>query len=144
MARTSFKTYLMKKGTGSGNAYTKLVDIKEFPDLGKAPDTIDVTTLSDPQKVYLPDILDPGQLEFNANYDPADYSTLKALEGTELDLAIWFGGTESNGVYTPDGSAGKFEFKGYITVWVKGAGVSAAVDMGIAITPTTTITKAAS
>lgn len=143
MARTSFKTYLMKKGTGSGNAYAKLVDIKEFPDLGKAPDTIDVTTLSDPQKVYLPDILDPGQLEFNANYDPGEYSTLKALEGTELDLAIWFGATESNGVYTPDGSAGKFEFKGYITVWVKGAGVSAAVDMGIAITPTTTIKKAA-
>lgn len=141
MARTSFKTYLMKKGA-TGNAYAKLVDIKEFPDLGKAPDTIDVTTLSDPQKVYLPDILDPGQMEFNANYDPTDYTTLKALEGTELDLAIWFGATESSGVYTPDGSAGKFEFKGYITVWVKGAGVSAAVDMGIAVTPTTTITKA--
>ena len=142
MARTSFKTYLMKKGSGTSATYTKLVDIKEFPDLGKAPDTIDVTTLSDPQKVYLPDIFDPGQLEFNANYDAADYTTLKALEGTELDLAIWFGATESNGVYTPDGSAGKFEFKGYITVWVKGAGVSAAVDMGIAITPTTTIKKA--
>lgn len=144
MARTSYKTFLMKKGTGSGNTYSKLCDIKEFPDLGGAPDTIDVTTLSDGQKMYLPDILDPGNLEFNANYDPTTYDTLKALEGKTESYAVWFGGTESNGVVTPDGSAGKFEFQGQLSVWVKGAGVSAAVDMGISIAPSTKITKAAS
>ena len=57
MPRTSYKTFLMK-GTGTGTlTYAKLCDIKEFPDLGKAPGTIDVTTLSDGQKMYLPDIL---------------------------------------------------------------------------------------
>lgn len=141
MARTSWKTFLMKKGTG--NTFTKLVDIKEFPDLGKAPDTIDITTLTDGQKMYLPDILDPGQLEFNANYDQTDYGTLKALEGKTETYAIWFGGTESGGVLTPDGSAGKFEFEGQLSVWVKGAGVSAAVDMGIAITASSEIRKVA-
>lgn len=143
-ARTSFQTYLMKKGSGSGATYAKLCDIKEFPDLGKAPDNIDVTTLSDPQKVYLPDIRDTGTLEFNANYDSTTFATLAALKGTELELAVWFGATESNGVYTPDGSAGKFEFKGYIDVYVKGAGVSSPVNMGIAVTPTTAITNASS
>ena len=141
MAITSFKTYLMKKGS-SGNTYTKLVDIKEFPDLGKAPDTIDVTTLSDPSQVLLPDIEKPGQMEFVSNYTATDYSTLKALEGIEQDLAVWFGATESSGTYTPDGSAGKFEFKGYIKVYVKGAGVSSAVDMGVVVTPTSAIVKA--
>lgn len=144
MARTSYKTFLMKKGTGTDATYTKLCDIKEFPDLGGAPDTIDVTTLSDGQKMYLPDILDPGNLEFNANYDPTTYDTLKALEGTTASYAVWFGGTESNGVVTPDGSAGKFEFDGQLSVWVKGAGVSAAVDMGISIAPSTKITKKSS
>ena len=143
MAITSFKTYLMKKGT-SGNTYAKLVDIKEFPDLGKAPDTVDVTTLSDPSQVLLPDIEKPGQMEFVANYSAADYATLKALEGTEQNLAVWFGASESSGVYTPDGSAGKFEFTGYIKVYVKGAGVSSAVDMGVVVTPTSAIVKASS
>lgn len=141
MAITSFKTYLMKKGS-SDNTYAKLVDIKEFPDLGKAPDTIDVTTLSDPSQVLLPDIEKPGQMEFVSNYTATDYATLKALEGTEQDLAVWFGATESSGTYTPDGSAGKFEFKGYIRVYVKGAGVSSAVDMGVVVTPTSAIVKA--
>ena len=136
MARTTYKTYLMHK---SGGTYEKLVDIKEFPDLGKAPDTVDITTLSDGQKMYLPDILDPGALEFNCNYDKADYTTLKALEGSEEDYAIWFGASESGGVLTPDGSAGKFAFKGQLSVWVKGGGVSAAVDMGVSITATTEI-----
>ena len=144
MARTSYQTFLMMKGTGTGATYSKLCDIKEFPDLGKAPDTVDVTTLSDGQKVYLPDILDPGMLEFTANYDSATYETLKALEGSTKDFAIWFGGTESQGVLTPSGSAGKFEFQGQLSVWVKGAGVSAAVDMGIGIAPSTKITKASS
>ena len=145
MARTSYKTFLMKGTTASNSTtYAKLCDIKEFPDLGKAPDTIDVTTLSDGQKVYLPDILDPGTLEFNANYDAATYDTLKALEGVTGKYAVWFGATESQGVLTPDGSAGKFEFEGQLSVWVKGAGVSAPVDMGIAIVPSSKITKVAS
>ena len=34
MARSTYKTYLMK-GTGTSTVtYSKLVDIKEFPDLG--------------------------------------------------------------------------------------------------------------
>lgn len=139
MARTSWKTYLMHQA--SGTTFEKLVDIKEFPDLGKAPDTVDVTTLTDGQKMYLPDILDPGALEFNANYDAADYEKLKALEGKTETYAIWFGASEESGVLTPDGSAGKFQFDGMLNAWVKGAGVSAAVEMGISITPSTEITK---
>ena len=79
MAITSYKTFQMH--ITDGTAYTKLVDIKEFPDLGKAPDTIDITTLSDSMKRYLQDILDTGQLEFTANYDLDDYKKLVALKG---------------------------------------------------------------
>ena len=37
---------------------------------------------------------------------------------TETEFAVWFGGTESNGVVTPTGSEGKFEFKGKLSVFV--------------------------
>ena len=139
MARTTYMTYLMRK---SSNTYEKLVDIKEFPDLGGAPDTIDVTTLSDGMRVGLPDIIDPGSLEFNLNYDLEDYKKLKNLEGKEETYALWFGGTETDGLVVPDGNAGKFEFKGELKVWVKGNGVSSPVDMGLSITPSTEIKEA--
>ena len=46
MAISSYNVVLKTSTTASGT-YTKLVDIKDFPDLGSAPDTIEVTTLSD-------------------------------------------------------------------------------------------------
>ena len=137
MARTSYQTYLMFSEDGTD--YEKLVDVKEIPDLGKAPDTVDITTLSDAQKRYLQDILDTGQLEFTANYDLADYKKLAAMAHKDYHFAVWFGATTTNGVDTPDGSAGKFEFVGQLAVYVKGASVSSPVEMGIAIAPSTEI-----
>lgn len=142
MARTTYQTYLMH--STDGKAYSKLVDIKEFPDLGSAPPTVDITTLSDGQKMYLNDIKDPGSLEFNANYDKDDYATLKALEGKTEKFAIWFGASSTGGTLTPDGNDGKYEFEGELAVWIKGGSVSAAVDMGIAIAPSTEIKAATS
>ena len=118
MAISTYKVFLMKKGDGS--TYSKLVDIKDFPDLGGAPE----------------------MLEFTANYTKADFDTLKALEGTECDFAVWFGGTESGGVATPDGSNGKFEFKGQLSVFPVGGGVNEVVGMTITIAPSTPITVA--
>lgn len=44
---TTYQTYLMH-GTGTGTVtYSKLIDIKEFPDLGGTPEAVEVTTLSD-------------------------------------------------------------------------------------------------
>lgn len=138
MARTSYQTYLMFSEDGTD--YEKLVDVKEIPDLGKAPDTVDITTLSDAQKRYLQDILDTGQLEFTSNYDLDDYKKLDAMAHKDYYFAVWFGATTTAGVDTPDGNAGKFEFKGQLAVYVKGANVSSAVEMGIAIAPSTEIT----
>lgn len=129
-------TFLMH--STDGTAYTKLVDIKEFPDLGAAPSTIDVTTLSDHQKMYINDLLDTGTLEFNCNYVKADYETLSALSGKKGEkYAIWFG-VDASG--EPDGNYGKFTFRGELSVWVKGGSTSASVDMGVAIAPSSEVT----
>ena len=144
MALNTFMTYLMK-GTGSTPTYAKLVDVKETPDIGGAAPTLDSTTLSDGMHTYIADIGDTGGgLEFTANYTAADYATLKALEGIETQFAIWYGASESGGVLTPDGSAGKWEFKGYLSVWPKGSSVGAVREMGISIAPSTPITQPSS
>lgn len=137
MAISTYKVFLMKK---SSSTYEKLVDIKDFPDLGGAPEMLETTTLSDKMQTYIPGIQSNDALEFTANYTKADFDTLKALEGTESDFAVWFGGNESGGVVTPDGSNGKFEFKGQLSVHVVGGGVNEVVDMTITIAPSTIIT----
>lgn len=139
MAISTYKVFLMKK---TENAYAKLVDIKEFPDIGGDPEMLETTTLSDKMQTYIKGIQSNEGLSFTANYTKTDYATLQALEDSEEDYAIWFGGTESGGVVTPDGSDGKFSFKGELSVHVVGGGVNEVVDMGVTIAPTTVISFA--
>ena len=139
MAISTYKVFLMKKGT-SGNDYSKLIDIKDFPDLGGSPELLETTTLSDKMQTYIPGIQSNDALEFTTNYTKTDYETLAALVDTEADYAVWFGGSEEGGVVTPDGSNGKFSFKGKLSVHVNGGGVNEVVDMTITIVPSTVIT----
>lgn len=136
MAISTYKVFLMAK---SGTEYSKLIDIKEFPDIGGAPEMLETTTLSDSMQTHIPGIQTLDGLEFTANYTAADYSTLSNYKGTETDFAIWFGGTESGGEVTPDGTDGKFEFTGLLDVYVNGGGVNEVVDMTVTIAPSTVI-----
>lgn len=138
MAISTYKIFLMHK-EASGSAWIKLIDIKDFPDLGGAPEMLETTTLSDKMQTYIPGIQSIDALEFTANYTIADYKKLKALEGTENDYAVWFGGTETGGVLTPTGSDGKFTFKGQLSAFPVGGGVNEVVDMTITIAPSTPI-----
>ena len=91
MAISSFKVFLMKKGS-SGDTYEKLVDIKDFPDLAGAPEMLETTTLSDPMQTYIPGIQSDA-LEFTANYSKK-ISPRKTLGGRKQIF--------------PSGSAGRF------------------------------------
>ena len=138
MAISTYKVFLMKSTDGS--VYEKLIDIKDFPDLGGSPEMLETTTLSDGMQTYIPGIQSLDALEFTANYTKADFDSLKALEGTEMSFAVWFGGTVEGGVATPTGSDGKFEFKGQLSVFPVGGGVNEVVGMTITIAPSTPIT----
>lgn len=138
MAISTYKVFLMHKGA-SASAYTKLIDIKEFPDLGGDPDMLETTTLSDKMQTYIAGIQSLDGLSFTANYDLTDYKALKALDGKNEKYAVWFGGTESGGVLTPTGSDGKFSFDGQLTAYPTGGGVNEVVDIGITIAPYTPI-----
>lgn len=137
MAISTYKVFLMKK---DADAYGKLVDIKDFPDLGGSPEMLETTTLSDKMQTYIPGIQSLDALEFNANYTKEEFAKLKALEGQELDLAVWFGGNEANGTLTPTGDDGKFNFKGYVSVFVVGGGTNEVIGMTVAVAPSIPIT----
>ena len=138
MAISTYKVFLMKSANGS--TYEKLIDIKDFPDLGGSPEMLETTTLSDGMQTYIPGIQSLDALEFSANYTKADFDSLKELEGQEMHFAVWFGGTVEGGVATPTGSDGKFEFKGQLSVFPVGGGVNEVVGMTITIAPSTPIT----
>lgn len=137
MAISTYKIFLMKK---TETTYEKLIDIKEFPDLGGAPEMLETTTLSDNMQTYIPGIQSLDALEFTTNYTLNEYKKLKALEGIDNEYAVWFGGTESGDVVTPTGSDGKFKFNGQLSVFPVGGGVNEVVGMTITIAPSTPIT----
>lgn len=141
MAISTYKIFLMKKAT-TGETYEKVIDIKDFPDLGGAPEMLETTTLSDKMQTYIPGIQSLDALEFTANYTKADFTKLKALEGKEESYAVWFGGEETGGTLTPTGSDGKFEFKGQLSAFPVGGGANEVVDMTVTIAPSTPITVA--
>lgn len=139
MAISTYKIFLMMKKETN---YEKLVDIKDFPDLGGAPEMLETTTLSDKMQTYIPGIQSIDALEFTSNYTLKDYKALKALEGQEKEFAVWFGGTEAGGVLTPNGDDGKFAFKGSLSVFPEGSGTNEVVDMKITIAPSTPVALA--
>ena len=136
MAISTYKSYLMYKKASS---WEKLIDIKSFPDLGGSPELLETTTLSDPMTTNIMGIQSLDALEFECNYTLDDYTRLKAMEGEEMDFAVWLGGD----VAGPKGTDGKFEFKGQLSVYVNGGGVNEVVNMTVSIAASTPITLGA-
>jgi len=126
MAITTYGITL-KWGTNP-QSLTKKVDIKDFPDLGGAPELRETTTLSDAAQTYILGILSMDSMEFTANYTKSDYEAVLADANKKLYYALEFG---------IDGSEGVFEWQGEHTVWVTGAGVNDVVEMKIGIAPST-------
>lgn len=139
MAISTYKVFLMESTDGK-TTWTKVIDIKDFPDLGGTPEMLETTTLSDGMQTYIPGIQSLDALEFTSNYTLEDYKKLKGMKGTEKHFAVWFGGTESGDTVTPTGTDGKFKFKGQLSVYPVGGGVNEVVDMKISIAPSTPIT----
>ncbi len=74
-----------------------LVGIVSIPATGQAGGTIDVTTFSDPTKVYIPDRPDTGEMDFEYLYTLAKYTKVKSYcDNTEKDILIKY--PEGDGV----------------------------------------------
>ena len=117
----------LKWGT-SAASLTKVVDIKDFPDLGGAPEMLETTTLSDNIQTYIMGIQGSDMMEFTCNYTKADFENVMRDANKDLYYALEFGS---------NGSEGIFEWQGQHTAWVVGAGVNAVTEFKIGIAPST-------
>ena len=109
-------------------AATKEIDIKDFPDLGGAPEMLETTTLSDAAQTFILGIQSLSAMEFTANYTKTDFEAVEADANTEMFYSLEFG---------DNGDEGVFEWQGQHSVYVVGAGVNAVTEMKIVVAPST-------
>ena len=111
----------------SAEAATKLVDIKDYPDLIGDPNMLETTTLSDAQVTNIPGIRSSDMLTFTCNYTAADFQKIKEKENTLLHYVLEFS----------DGS--KFTWQGQHTCGMPGKGVDEVVEFTINIAASTPV-----
>lgn len=131
-AISTYKTYLMMKGTGS--AYTKLIDIKDYAGIEADPELLDATTLSDGRRIMIKGIDDASDgITCTCNYTGANYKLINDLDdGEAKDFAFYFGDVSSP-------TEGSFTFSGTISVRKADGGVNEVSDMIVTILPTTDV-----
>lgn len=135
-ATITYKTFLMMKVDAD---YEKLVDIKDYPDMGGEQNAVETTTLSNLAEQFIPGVQSNSALSFTANYDPVTYAKLLALKNLEKEFALWLGGDESPGGPIPTGADGQYEWTGYLSVFLTGGGVNDVREMSISILPSSGI-----
>lgn len=122
-ASTTLKYYVT-------SAYTKLVDIISYPDMGASPSKLDTTDLSATKfKTSILGLQEAPDLTFEANYDETAYTLIAGLTGTQK-FQLAFG---------TDGADGIFQWEGNISVMVNGGGVDEVRKMTITCSASTEI-----
>lgn len=110
--------------------FVKLVDIKEYPDMGSEPEKIDTTTLSELRmRTSINGLQDAPDLAFMANYDKTAYELIDSLVG-EQEFQLELG---------EDGVDGKFGWTGEVSVYLTGSGVNEVREMNISVSASTPI-----
>lgn len=125
----STKGTVLKYGATAAET-TKMCPIKDFPDLGGAPEMLDTTTLDDAIETSIPGIQKAGAMEFTANYNEDDYDSVAAT-------------ANKPGYYDLEFESGaKFSWQGQHSVYVTGGGTNAVKEMKIVIARSSAISKA--
>ena len=106
-----------------GDAYIKLTNLQEIPELGGDAEAIEITTLADAAHMYTDGIKNYGDsLAFKFLYETSQFETLNNLTGvSEWEVAL------------PDGTT--CGFSGTSSVKLDGVGVNAALTYTLAIKP---------
>ena len=129
MALLTNKTYLYRSTDGS--TYSEVCAITSYPDLGGAPESIDITTLKDTKMRSMNGLQSGDSLEFGALYTVADFTSLKGYEAADAALdqgsyyQVRFGDTT--------GTKGIWTWQGKLSVFAVGGEPNARRDMTITI-----------
>lgn len=126
MALSTFGVEL-RWGT-SAEAVSKVIDIKDFPDLIGEASMLETTTLSDAMQTNIPGIKSAETLAFTYNYTSADYAKVEADANKKLFYELNFS----------DGS--KFTWEGQHTSGLPGKGVDEVIEATVNIVASTAVT----
>lgn len=133
MAELTNVTYLMRKASGE-SSFTKLVDITSYPDLGGAPETIDITTLSDKKLRNMNGLQSGDALEFGALYKKDDYKKLNTIMLADREITSTSDLATYRVVFgSQDGINGIWEWQGRLSVYPNGGEPNARRDMTFTI-----------
>ncbi|MBO7614788.1 MAG: hypothetical protein J6T15_03735 [Bacilli bacterium] len=113
------------KGTSDAKyTYAKLVAVKGMPATGQAGGNVEITTSSDPVKVYVPDRPDTGDMDFTYNYSADNLAAVQAVcDNVKRDILIKF----------PDGAG--FEYQGVCQTWINEEAVGGAMECTLHTVP---------
>lgn len=108
----------------------KLLAVKGMPATGQAGGTVEITTSSDAQKVYLADRPDSGDMDYTYNYTEANYTAAVGVcDNVARNILIKL----------PDGTG--FEYTGSLQTWVNEVSVGSAIECTLHTVPSTVITR---
>jgi len=102
----------------------KLCPIKDYPDLGGAPEMLPITDLDDDTERNVPGVQSLGAMEFTANYTEAGYDAIVLNSRTPGFYGLEFGTAGADGIWA---------WQGQHTVYVTGGSVGAVREMKITI-----------
>lgn len=106
----------------------KLVAVKGAPATGQAGGTVEITTSSDPVKVYIPDRPDTGDMDYTYNYSEANLTAVKAVcDNTAKDILIKY----------PDGTGALYT--GICQTWKNETSVGGVIECTLHTVPSTQI-----
>ena len=106
----------------------KLVAVKGAPATGQAGGTVELTTSSDPVKVYTPDRPDTGDMDFTYNYTSENYTAVKTVcDNTAKDVLIKY----------PDGTGALYT--GVCQTWKNEVSVGGVIECTLHTVPSTQI-----
>lgn len=118
----------------NGTTWEKLCKIKSYPQLGGAPEQIEVTDLEDESQAFIPGVQAQDAMEFTANYTQEAYTAVKAKAGKNLKYRVMMGKDGVDGVATWDGQH---------DVFINEGAVNSAREMTITVFPSTKISVGA-
>ena len=132
LGESTIGTYLGLCETAAGDK--TWIPILDYPEMIGAPNTIEVTDLSDRYERWVLGVQGNDIKDFTANFDATAYTTLKAFEGKTLYCYLWFGDSAQG---SPDGSQGKFSWQGQVSIGINSGEVNGRREMVIHCVPTT-------
>lgn len=135
MPTISYASFLMY--STDGKSYQKLFPIKTTPDLLAPKEAVEVTTLEDSGRTYIPGIRQTdGSLSFTANYELEYAQKIEGFAEADMYWSVWLGGEEqADGTSNPTGEFGKYNFKGRASYSVSAMSVNGVREMSVDIMP---------